>query len=178
MNKKTIKIINKHVSLFNAEPINGVTIGLDESDISNCEFTITGPKDTLYEDGIFKGKFKFPNNYPYAPPDVRLTTPIYHPNFYTDGRVCISILHQGEDETGYEKSSERWSPVQTIASVLLSVISLISSPNSDSPANVDAAKDWRSDKEGFKKKVRKCVRDSLELFDSNKSETSESKSSE
>ena len=170
MNKKTIKIINKHVSLFNDEPINGVTIGLEESDISKCYFTITGPKDTLYEDGIFKGLFEFPTNYPYSPPKVKLTTPIYHPNFYPDGRVCISILHQGEDETGYEKSFERWSPVQTIQSVLLSIVSLISSPNSDSPANVDAAKDWRSNKEAFKKKVHKCVRDSLELFDSNKSE--------
>lgn len=39
---------------------------------------------------------------------------------YKDGRVCISILHNpGEDPTGYEDASERWSPVHTVSSVVL-----------------------------------------------------------
>lgn len=34
---------------------------------------------------------------------------------YNDGRVCISILHSpGDDPHGYEKASERWSPVQSV----------------------------------------------------------------
>ena len=45
---------------------------------------------------------------------------------YPDGRVCISILHTpGEDPLGYEKSSERWSPVQSIEKILLSVVSML-----------------------------------------------------
>jgi hypothetical protein len=44
---------------------------------------------------------------------------------YPDGRVCISILHPpGEDPTGYESSSERWSPVQSIEKILISVVSV------------------------------------------------------
>ena len=36
---------------------------------------------------------------------------------YADGRVCISILHNaGDDPHGYEKASERWSPVHTVCS--------------------------------------------------------------
>jgi hypothetical protein len=42
-----------------------------------------------------------------------------------DGNVCISILHTGEDRTGYELASERWSPVQSVEKVLLSVISML-----------------------------------------------------
>ena len=59
---------------------------------------------------------------------------------YRDGRVCISILHTpGDDPLGYESPNERWSPVQSVEKVLLSVVSMLSEPNDESPANVDAA---------------------------------------
>ena len=45
---------------------------------------------------------------------------------YPDGRVCISILHTpGDDPLGYETAAERWSPVQSIEKVLLSVVSML-----------------------------------------------------
>lgn len=45
---------------------------------------------------------------------------------YADGRVCISILHApGDDPLGYESSAERWSPVQSVEKILLSVISML-----------------------------------------------------
>ena len=59
---------------------------------------------------------------------------------HKDGEVCISILHEpGEDKYGYEHASERWLPVHTVETILMSVISMISDPNDESPANVDAA---------------------------------------
>ena len=81
---------------------------------------------------------------------------------YPSGEVCISILHPPEDDKyGYESASERWSPVQTPETILLSVISMLSSPIDESPADVEAARMWREDPQGFKKRVRKCVRESL-----------------
>jgi ubiquitin-conjugating enzyme E2 G2 len=45
---------------------------------------------------------------------------------YPDGTVCISILHTpGDDPTMYELASERWSPVQSVEKVILSVISML-----------------------------------------------------
>jgi ubiquitin-conjugating enzyme E2 G1 len=83
---------------------------------------------------------------------------------YPNGEVCISILHPPEeDKWGYESAAERWSPVQTPETILLSVISMLSSPNDESPANPDAARLWRENTAEFKKHVRKCVRDSLEM---------------
>lgn len=67
-----------------------------------------------------------------------------------------------EDKYGYESAAERWSPVQTPETILLSVISMLSSPNDESPANVEAARLWREDPAEFKKRVRKCVRASLD----------------
>jgi ubiquitin-protein ligase len=56
------------------------------------------------------------------------------------GDVCISILHEpGDDKWGYEKASERWLPVHTVETILISVISMLADPNDESPANVDAA---------------------------------------
>ena len=54
--------------------------------------------------------------------------------------MCISILHEpGDDTYGYEKASERWLPVHTVETILISVISMLADPNDESPANVDAA---------------------------------------
>jgi ubiquitin-conjugating enzyme E2 G2 len=58
---------------------------------------------------------------------------------YKNGNVCISILHApGEDPNMYESSSERWSPVQSIEKILLSVVSMLAEPNDESGANIDA----------------------------------------
>ena len=58
---------------------------------------------------------------------------------YPDGRVCISILHTpGDDPLGYETAAERWSPVQSIEKILLSVVSMLAEPNDESGANIDA----------------------------------------
>ncbi|KAL6581039.1 Ubiquitin-conjugating enzyme 13 [Orobanche minor] len=117
------------------------------------------------EGGFFNAIMTFPMNYPNSPPTVRFTSEIWHPNVYADGKVCISILHPpGDDPNGYELASERWSPVHTVESIVLSIISMLSSPNDESPANVEAAKEWRERRDDFKKKVSRCVRQSQEML--------------
>ena len=50
---------------------------------------------------------------------------------YPGGRGCISILHTpGEDPLGYESATERWSPVQSIEKILLSVVSMLAGMSS------------------------------------------------
>ncbi|CAL3965566.1 unnamed protein product, partial [Diplocarpon coronariae] len=82
------------------------------------------------------------------------------------GLLCISILHPpGDDQYGYEAASERWSPVQTPESILISVLSLLHSPNDESPANVEAGRLLREEKthgnKEFRKRCRRVVRESL-----------------
>ena len=56
-----------------------------------------------------------------------------------NGDVCISILHDpGEDKWGYERPEERWLPIHTVETIIMSVISMLADPNDESPANVDA----------------------------------------
>lgn len=108
----------------------------------------------------FESPLFHPNSMsPFSP---RLVCVYAHPPVYPNGEVCISILHPPEeDKYGYESAAERWSPVQTPETILLSVISMLSSPNDESPANVEAARLWREDAKEFKKRVRACVRESL-----------------
>ncbi|KAF2008836.1 hypothetical protein BU24DRAFT_381341 [Aaosphaeria arxii CBS 175.79] len=112
--------------------------------------------DSLYYGGYFKAKLSFPKNYPYSPPDFKFVRPLYHPNIYPDGRLCISILHApGDDEMSGETAAERWSPVQRVETVLISVLSLLDDAEVSSPANVDAGVMLRNHPEQYKEMVRK-----------------------
>ena len=83
---------------------------------------------------------------------------------YANGEVCISILHApGEDPLQYEKASERWSPIQSVEKILISVMSMLAEPNDESPANVDAARMWREKRSEYEDTVRRLVRKSLGL---------------
>ncbi|KAG5437030.1 hypothetical protein PCANB_001306 [Pneumocystis canis] len=159
-------ILKRQLNEIQKHPVQGFSAGLaDDNNVYEWEVLIIGPEDTLYEGGFFKCRLSFPLEYPHLPPKMRFITELYHPNVYADGLVCISILHPpGEDKFGYEDASERWRAVHTPETILLSVISM-RIPNFDSPANIEAAKHWRDDPEGFKKKVRKLVRRSVENFE-------------
>ncbi|EME82419.1 uncharacterized protein MYCFIDRAFT_211615 [Pseudocercospora fijiensis CIRAD86] len=110
--------------------------------------------DSLYYGGYYKAKMNFPKNYPYEPPTFQFDRPLWHPNIYTDGKLCISILHQpGEDLMSGEMAGERWSPVQRVESVLISILSLLDDAECSSPANVDAGVQLRKDAAGYKKRV-------------------------
>jgi ubiquitin-conjugating enzyme E2 G2 len=142
----------------------GITVGpLDEDNFMEWEALIMGPPETAYEGGVFVARLSFPSDYPLSPPKMRFTSEMWHPNIYPTGEVCISILHSGEDPTHYEKSEERWSPIQSVEKILISVMSMLAEPNDESPANIDAAKMWRERPEQFKKVVAETVRKSLNL---------------
>ncbi|GLJ44516.1 hypothetical protein SUGI_0934460 [Cryptomeria japonica] len=159
-------LLRKQLKELCKNPVDGFSAGLvDDSNLFEWNVAIIGPPGTLYEGGCFNALMSFPPNYPNSPPSVTFTSEMWHPNVYPDGRVCISILHPpGDDPNGYEHATERWSPVHTVETIMLSIISMLSSPNDESPANVDAAKEWRDQRDEFKKKVGKIVWRSQEMF--------------
>ncbi|GAV55901.1 hypothetical protein ZYGR_0AZ00720 [Zygosaccharomyces rouxii] len=114
-------------------------------------------EDSIYHGGYFKAQMRFPEDFPFSPPQFRFTPAIYHPNVYRDGRLCISILHQSGDPMTDEPDAETWSPVQTVESVLISIVSLLEDPNISSPANVDAAVDYRKNPDQYKQRVKSEV---------------------
>lgn len=156
-------ILNELKSIDSNKTNEYFSVGLINDDIYKWEVVIFGPKDTPFENGIFRAEMKFPIQYPDEPPTFRFISPIWHPNIDKDGNVCISILHKpGNDDFGYEEMNERWMPVRSAESVIMSIICLLSSPNCESSANQDAGLQYRDDKEAYYKKVRQCTYKSLE----------------
>lgn len=113
-------------------------------------------EDSMYYGGYFKAKMTFPRNYPHSPPDFKFVRPLYHPNIYPDGRLCISILHPpGDDAMSGETAAERWSPVQRVETVLISILSLLDDAEVSSPANVDAGVMLRNNPAEYREMVNK-----------------------
>jgi len=139
------------------------SVGLINDDIYRWEVVIFGPKDTPFENGMFRAEIRFPIQYPEEPPTFKFITPMWHPNIDKEGNVCISILHKsGNDDFGYEELNERWMPVRSVESVVMSVICLLTSPNCESSANQDAGVQFREDREGYYRRVRLYTQRSLE----------------
>ena len=148
------RLINEYKQLCKDSP-DGITAGpSDEANYLEWDAIVMGPEGCPYEGGVFTAKLTFPSNYPLQPPKMRFTCEMLHPNVYQNGEVCISILHApGEDQYGYEDSSERWSPVQSVEKILLSVVSMLHEPNPESAANIDAGKLFRDSPKEFDRQV-------------------------
>ena len=143
----------------------GFSVGLiDDNDYFKWSVCFQGPEDTLYEGGFFKAILTFPQDFPQNPPEMRFITEMWHPNIYPDGRVCISILHgPGVDAMNeQERAEERWRPVLGVEQILVSVISMLTDPNCDSPANIDAGVMFRNNPNEYKKKVKQLVLKSMD----------------
>ncbi|AAW43544.1 hypothetical protein CNBE3020 [Cryptococcus deneoformans B-3501A] len=147
-----------------ADPLQDtITAGpVSEDNMLEWEALIQGPEGTPYEGGVFAARLVFPSDYPLNPFTMTFDPPLLHPNIYPNGLVCISILHPpGDDPMQYESASERWSPVQGVRSVLLSVLSMLAEPNIESGADIECCKLYRDNKPEFERRVREQVKNLL-----------------
>jgi ubiquitin-conjugating enzyme E2 I len=111
----------------------------------NCG--IPGKKGTDWHGGIFKITLEFPKEYPIKPPICTFQPPLFHPNVYEDGQVCLSIL---DEEQG-------WKPQLTVKQILLGIQELLDTPNIDSPAHSEAFMLFKTDREGYNKRIKNQV---------------------
>jgi ubiquitin-protein ligase len=139
------------------EPNYFYSISINPNNFFIWDVLLIGPPDSPFEGGIFKCQFKFTTSYPNKPPEFKFISQIFHPNIYPDGKVCISILHEGVDEFGYESITERWCPSHSVDSVLMSILSMITNPNFESPANLDASIMWRNNWQEYKNTIYKII---------------------
>lgn len=90
----------------------------------------TRSQGTYYAGQTYAISLEFPATYPFAPPKVRFESTCYHPNVDLHGNICLDIL------------KEKWSPMLSVSTVLISLQSLLGEPNNASPLNVEAAELW------------------------------------
>ena len=79
----------------------------------------------------------------------KFVPPLFHPNVYPSGTVCLSILNE----------EEGWKPAITIKQILLGIQDLLNDPNPDSPAQADAYNLFKKDRQAYEKKVKAIVRE-------------------
>lgn len=139
-----VKRIAKELEECRQDTQSGVTLTLNnENDLTRLTGFFRGPPGTPYEGGLFTVDITIPNEYPFKPPQMKFSTRIYHPNISSvTGAICLDIL------------KDAWTPILTLKSSLISLQSLLQSPEPNDPQDAEVAKHFLSNKESFESTAR------------------------
>jgi len=139
--------VQKELQDLSADPPANCSAGPVGDDVFNWHATILGPPETPYRSGLFFLNISFPQDYPFAAPDVRFTTKIYHCNIGRDGFLSIPMLQ------------DQWSPALTISKVLLHISSMLENPpNPYHPLQLQIAQEYLKDRAKHDKTAVEWVR--------------------
>lgn len=132
-NKRLINEVTKLKALSNNSDPSALKFLLDRSPFDDAsrstgENSIVGrilPTSSVYSHHAFQIEMKLPAEFPFKPPEVRIVTPIYHPNVDEKGKICVDLLN----------SSETWKPTTPLVDVVKAVVDLIDNPKIDHALN-------------------------------------------
>ena len=100
----------------------GIHYQHDQDNILHAKAAIFGIEDTPYWHGIFLFEIEYSNDYPYSPPLITFinygSRYRLHPNIYTSGKVCLSVLNTWP-------VGRPWNSCMTIKSVLINIQSVL-----------------------------------------------------
>jgi len=136
MSTLLVKRLKNEITDLQKNPIPNCSAGpVEENNLTIWQATIFGPEGTPYHNGVFNLNIQFTNEYPFKPPSIYFTTPIYHCNINRSGGICLDIL------------KDSWSPALNISRLLLSICSLLSEPNPNDPLVPDIAELLKKNKD-------------------------------
>ncbi|KAF3131766.1 E2 SUMO-conjugating protein ubc9 [Orbilia oligospora] len=99
-----------------------------------CKSNVTCFPSSITDTDVILGKF---------------VPPLFHPNVYPSGTVCLSILNEDEG----------WKPAITIKQILLGIQDLLDDPNPESPAQAEAYNLFKKDRTAYDKRIRALVKE-------------------
>nr|XP_022288948.1 ubiquitin-conjugating enzyme E2 T-like [Crassostrea virginica] len=136
--QRTLRM-KKELQMFVHSPPHGVSCWPnDEADMTHLSAQILGGEGSPYEGGIFKLEIQIPERYPFEPPKVKFSTPIYHPNIDSGGRICLDTLKM--------PPKGAWKPCLNISTVLTSIQLLMAEPNPEDPLMTEIANEFQYNK--------------------------------
>lgn len=139
------RISTEHANL-RGNPVGGCSADpVDEDNLLQWTGKLSSIPDSAYAGTTFEIGIEYPENYPFRPPQVAFTTPMFHPNVSSTGEVAL-----GEFE------DSQWSPCVTIRLPLFSLQAMLSDPNpgESCAVNEEAAKLYAEDPGAFRRKTR------------------------
>ena len=142
--------LKKELERLRKEPPHGVTCWPRDGRTDCLQAQLLGAEGTPYEGGVFSLEIQIPDRYPFLPPRVQFTTPIYHPNIDTAGRICLDVLKS--------QPQGSWKPAHNLSTVLTSIQLLLSEPNPDDGLMADISHEYKHNQPQFVEKAKEWVR--------------------
>ncbi|KAH7577387.1 hypothetical protein JRO89_XS01G0243200 [Xanthoceras sorbifolium] len=145
--RREMDVMKLMMSDYSVEPIN--------DGISELKVEFHGPKDSLYEGGVWKIRVELPDAYPYKSPSIGFINKIFHPNVdelpfghFLSGSVCLDVINQ------------TWSPMFDLLNIFeVFLPQLLLYPNPSDPLNGDAASLMMKDQKQYEQRVKEyCER--------------------
>lgn len=160
--REWVELIHRFTDCKNDKSSNIKIELIDESPF-HLKGSFPGPEGTPYEGGHFEvvsqkyptqatplricfpshQDIVIPTTYPFQPVKMKFITKVYHPNISSaSGAICLDIL------------KDAWSPVLTLKSTLISLQSLLCSPEPNDPQDAEVAKHFTASKGSFDETAR------------------------
>lgn len=135
--------------------IKGYDVELENGSSTNFHVTFSGPKDTIYEGGVFRVHVELPEQYPFSSPSIGFEPhTIFHPNVdERSGSVCLDVINQ------------TWTPMYSIVNIFdVFLPQLLTYPNPSDPLNSDAAGMYMKDTQKYEERVKGFVEKTKRLY--------------
>ncbi|KAF7320685.1 Ubiquitin-conjugating enzyme E2-24 kDa [Mycena chlorophos] len=138
-----LRRVNKEIADCKNDKTSNITIDLIDNSPFHLRGSFPGPEDTPYQGGVFQVDIVIPDSYPFQPVKMKFITKVYHPNVSSaSGAICLDIL------------KDAWSPVLTLKSTLISLQSLLCSPEPSDPQDAEVAKHYTTSRNSFDETAR------------------------
>jgi len=132
----------------------GFTAKPEADNLFHWDCKIPAKETSVWAPGLFKLTMKFPKTYPVDPPVCSFEKvdgkPLFHPNVYPDGKVCLNIINPPQE-------GGDWKAGISVRQILTALQTFLDEPNIASPAQEDAFKVFKKDRKTYEKKVKAQV---------------------
>ncbi|KAF9258533.1 hypothetical protein L218DRAFT_934671 [Marasmius fiardii PR-910] len=138
-----LRRVNKEIQDCKNDKTSNIALELIDNSPFHLKGSFPGPEGTPYDGGHFEVDIVIPDAYPFQPVKMKFITKVYHPNISSaSGAICLDIL------------KDAWSPVLTLKSTLISLQSLLCSPEPNDPQDAEVAKHYTTSKSSFDETAR------------------------
>ena len=112
--KQNLQRLQRELKHLREEPVPGVHAAPLPSNMLEWHFCIEGPAGSPYQGGYYHGIIRFPQEYPFKPPSIRMLTP--SGRFEPNQRICLSMS---------DFHPETWNCMWSVSSILQGVVSFM-----------------------------------------------------